>query len=40
MFVFSYVENCLKKKKKEFLQFQLRGVVGGISRVVGNLEFL
>jgi hypothetical protein len=56
MFVFSYVQNCFKKKKrkkkekkekkqlykanKKFLQFQLRGVVGGISRVVGELEFL
>lgn len=43
MFVFSYVQNWFQKKKKKIVykaNKKFRGVIGGISRVVGELEFL
>ena len=51
MFVFSYVLKKKKKKRKrkrkivykankKFLKFQFKNVVGGIRRIVGELEFL
>ena len=42
----SYLYLKKKKKKivykenKKFLKFQLKGVIGGIRRIVGELEFL
>ena len=29
-----------KKENKKFLKFQFKGVVGGVRRIVGELEFL
>ena len=46
MLVFSFVKKKLNKKKfaykenKKFLKFQFKGVMGGVKRIVGELEFL
>ena len=42
MFVFKKKRKrrIVYKENKKFLKFQLKGVIGGIRRIVGELEFL